>query len=256
MASVDSLVEQLRALGVVEGGVLLVHTSFRAVRPVDGGPRGLIDALLRTLGPRGTLVMPSWPEDADVLFDPNVTEAASDLGVVAQEFWRLPGVRRTFHVQAFAAVGSQARHILRDPLPLPPHIPESPVGRVHQLDGQVLLLGVNHDADTTIHLAELIAGVPYGLPHSCMAMVDGHPTRIEYLENDHCCERFKLVDGWLREAGVQSEGRVGNAMARLIRSRDIVQAVVPRLERQPLLFLHDADAGCPDCDSARASVGA
>src|SRR5262245_48830173 len=51
--------DQLRALGVEAGGVLLVHTSFRAVRPVVGGPLGLIGALRDALGHDGTLVMPS-----------------------------------------------------------------------------------------------------------------------------------------------------------------------------------------------------
>ena len=243
-------------MSVAEEGVLLVHTSFRAVRPVEGGPQGLIEALVQAVGPRGTLVMPSWPNDADELFDPSNTEAASDLGVVAQEFWRRPGARRTTHVQAFAAFGPRAEHILQDPLPLPPHIPESPVGRVHELDGQVLLLGVNHDANTTIHLAELLAEVPYGQPKTCTAVIEGRATRIEYLENDHCCERFELVDDWLRDARVQEQGTVGNAVARLSKAREIVRRVRPRLEREPLLFLHEEAAGCEECDAARASVGA
>jgi aminoglycoside N3'-acetyltransferase len=254
MVSVPTLVEQLGSLGVVRGGVLLVHTSFRAVRPVEGGPRGLIAALVQALGPDGTLVMPSWPEDADALFEPGSTEPARDLGVVARAFWRLPGVRRSPHVQAFAARGPRAEDVLRDPLPLPPHRPESPVGRVHELDGQVLLLGVDHDADTTIHLAEITAQVPYGITKTCTAIVDGRPTRVEYRENDHCCERFELVDGWLRETGAQVEGPVGNARARLCKSRDVVRAVVPRLDREPLLFLHESSAGCHECDAARASV--
>ena len=54
------IVEQLRRLGVGAGDVLLVHTSFRAVRPVEGGPAGLIDALQRSIESTGTLVMPSW----------------------------------------------------------------------------------------------------------------------------------------------------------------------------------------------------
>jgi aminoglycoside N3'-acetyltransferase len=38
----SGIAEHLRALGVRQGGVLLVHTSFRAARPVEGGPVGLI----------------------------------------------------------------------------------------------------------------------------------------------------------------------------------------------------------------------
>lgn len=247
--------EQLRSLGVREGGVLLVHTSFRAVRPVEGGPLGLIEALRASLGPDGTLVMPSWAGDDGEPFDPAVTPAARDLGVVADTFWRLPGVRRSDHSFAFAAAGPEAERVTSDPLPLPPHIRESPVGRVHELDGQVLLLGVGHDADTTLHLAELVAEVPYRVPKHLTVVRDGRPVRVEYGENDHCCQRFALADGWLRERGLQHEGRVGHAHARLAHSRDIVREAGGRLGREPLLFLHPPEAGCADCDEARASAG-
>ena len=234
--------------------MLLVHTSYRAVRPIEGGPPGLIAALRSALGPRGTLVTPSWSASDDEPFDPSTSDTPSDLGIVPSLFWRQPGVRRAAHVHAFAAAGPQAEHILRDALPLPPHIPDSPVGRVHELDGQVLLLGVNHDADTTIHLAELLAGVPYGLMKYCTVLQDGVPTRIEYRENDHCCARFRHVDGWLRARGLQREGAVGHGSARLVRSRAIVDVVVERLREDPLHFLHGPEEGCADCDAARLSV--
>ena len=41
----SEVVNQLRLLGVEEGGVLLVHTSFSAVAPIQDGPEGLIAAL-------------------------------------------------------------------------------------------------------------------------------------------------------------------------------------------------------------------
>ena len=248
------VIDQLGALGVRQGGVLLVHTSFRAVRPVEGGPLGLIEALRGALGLQGTLVMPSWAGDDDEPFDSRTTPASSDLGVVADTFWRLPGVLRSDHLQAFAAAGPEAPRITADPLPLPPHIPESPVGRVHELDGQVLLLGVGHDANTTLHLAELLAGVPYGVPRYCTVVLDGVRVGMEYRENDHCCARFALADEWLRARGLQSEGRVGHAHARLARARDIVGVTVEHLAREPLLFLHGENDGCAECDEARRSI--
>ena len=249
------LVEQLRALGVAPGGVLLVHASFRAVRPVAGGPEGLIRALRDALGPDGTLVLPSMADDDDAPFDP-ATSPATWLGAVAETFWRLPGVARSDHPFAFAAIGPRATTIVEGPLPLPPHGPASPVGRVHDLGGQVLLLGVGHDANTTLHLAEVLAEVPYGVPRHCTVRRGGRPERIDYTENDHCCARFALADDWLRAAGLQREGRVGSGHARLTRARDIVGVAVPRLRREPLLFLHPPAAGCEECDLARASVPA
>jgi aminoglycoside N3'-acetyltransferase len=168
--------------------------------------------------------MPSWSGDDDQLFEPTTTPAAPDLGIVADVFWRLPGVRRSNHCFAFAAIGARAAQITSDPLPLPPHIPASPLGRVYELNGQVLLLGVGHDANTSLHLAELLAGVPYGLRKHCTVPRDGRAVRLDYDENDHCCARFALADDWLRRDGLQAEGPVGNAHARLARARDVVTA--------------------------------
>ena len=254
IVSIAELAGQLRVLGIRPGGVLLVHTSFRAVRPVEGGPAGLIAALREALGAGGTLVMPSWTGTDEAPFDPRTTPASADLGVVADTFWRMPDVLRSAHEFAFAAAGPRAEEIVSGPLPLPPHIPESPVGRVHDLDGQVLLLGVGHDADTTLHLAELAAGVPYRIPKYITTMRDGRAVRVEYGENDHCCERFALADAWLRERGLQREGTVGHAPARLARSRDIVAVATEQLAADPLVFLHDPSAACEECEAARASI--
>ncbi len=185
---------------------------------------------------------------------PYVTLSDDDLGAVPQLFWRLPDVQRSRHVHAFAAAGPRAAFILQDPLPLPPHIPESPVGRVHELDGQVLLLGVGHDANTTIHLAEVMSAVPYGLPKHVTVLADGEPVRVDYRENDHCCRRFQLLDTWLHSARSQSHGTVGSGVARLVRAQEVTRVVCTRLERDPLVFLHAPDEGCEDCDLARASA--
>jgi aminoglycoside N3'-acetyltransferase len=248
------ITQQLRALGVKRGGILLVHTSFRAVRPVEGGPRGLIEALREVVGPEGTLVMPSWTGRDDLAFDKTSTPAAPDLGIVADTFWRMPGVLRSDHLFAFAAVGPQAERIIAGPLPFPPHRPGSPVSHVHELDGQVLLLGVGHDANTSLHLAELMADVPYRVRLHCTVLEGGQPMRIEYEENDHCCQGFAVADTWLRPLKLQSERTVGHAHARLMRSQDIVRVAMQHLAKDPLLFLHPETAGCAECDEARLSV--
>ncbi len=91
------LIGQLLNLGVTPGGVLLVHSSFRSVRPLEDGPLGLIEALRAALGPGGTLVMPSWSGLDDEPFDPATSPVTPDLGVVSDTFWRLPNVKRSAH---------------------------------------------------------------------------------------------------------------------------------------------------------------
>jgi aminoglycoside 3-N-acetyltransferase len=249
-----TLTQQLLDLGLQPGGVLLVHCAFSQVKPVEGGPLGLIKALMDGLGSSGTLVMPSMTDDDDHPFNPQQTPCAG-LGVVADTFWRQPGVLRSDSPHAFAAQGVEAARITAPHPPDIPHGLDSPVGRVYELDGQVLLLGVGHDSDTTVHLAESLAGVRYRRKKQLMLLINDQLTPLVYGEIDHCCQNFNLVDGWLEQNGLQRRGKVGHAEARLIRSRDIIKVVVDRLRKDETTFLHPAGVD-EECDEARDSLPA
>jgi aminoglycoside N3'-acetyltransferase len=248
----EDLVRELLALGVRPGGVLLVHTAFSEVRPVEDGPLGLIEALRAALGPAGTLVMPAMADDDDHAFEATASPCHA-MGVVADTFWRRPGVLRSDSPHAFAAAGPHAGDITRDQPVDIPHGPASPVGRVHDLDGQVLLLGVGHEANTTLHLAENLARVRYRRQAMAMVLVAGRATRCYYEEVDHCCENFQLMDGWLDPAGLQRRGTVGYGKARLIRARDLVRVAMAHLQDNETVFLHPRGI-CSECDEARASL--
>jgi aminoglycoside N3'-acetyltransferase len=249
-----SLKRQLRSLGVEAGGVLAVHTAFSKLAPLEGGPLGLISALRSAVGPAGTLVMPSMSDDDDHPFDPHTTPCLG-MGVVADTFWRLPGVLRSDSPHAFAAIGPKAAEITAPHPPDVPHGLGSPIDRVYQLNGQVLLLGVGHDANTTVHLAENLAGVRYGRPKYLMTRLGGQLTRLDYVEIDHCCENFRLLDQWLDPKGEQRHGIVGHGQARLASSRVIVQAALAHLARDETVFLHSPGL-CSECDEARATLSA
>jgi aminoglycoside N3'-acetyltransferase len=247
-----ALAGQILALGVEKGGVLTVHTAFSKVGPVEDGPRGLIESLQQALGPDGTLVMPSMSDDDDQLFDATATPCRG-MGVVADLFWKMPGVMRSDSPHAFAARGPRALEITA-PHPLDvPHGPDSPVGRAAALDGQVLLLGVGHDANTSVHLAENLAGVGYRVPKRLTVLRDGRPVRYAYAEVDHCCQGFARMDAWLEAEGRQRRGMVGRAESRLVRSRDVVDTALAHLRRDETVFLHPSRA-CAECDEARANM--
>jgi aminoglycoside 3-N-acetyltransferase len=251
--AVSLLTAQLQELGVARGGVLVVHTAFSKTGPVEDGPPGLIRALRAALGPDGTLVMPSMSDDDDRPFDPRTTPCRA-MGLVADTFWRMPGVLRSDSPHAFAAVGPAAARICADHPWDVPHGLNSPIGRVYELDGQVLLVGAGHDANTTIHLAEALAGVRYRLRKSLTLLEGGKPVRHAYAEIDHCCQRFNLVDEWLDAGGRQRHGRVGHGTSRLAASRDVVATVCARLGTNETVFLHPPGVD-HECDEARASIG-
>jgi aminoglycoside N3'-acetyltransferase len=251
---------QLLDVGVRPGGILLVHVAFSKVRSGALTPVDLIHALRQTLGPDGTLVMPSMSDDDDHPFDAGGTPCRG-MGIVADTFWRLPGVMRSDSPHAFAAMGPNAPEITA-PHPVDvPHGVVSPVGRVWQRDGQVLLLGIGHDANTTIHLAENMAGVRYGCEkYAIVRAPRSSPTadadgvrRVDYFEIDHCCARFALMDDWLDRKSLQRRGRVAGGDSRLMRSQDLVAEALVQLQADQTVFLHQPGE-CDECDLGRSGM--
>jgi aminoglycoside 3-N-acetyltransferase len=232
MSFAERIADDLVSLGVSGDGVLVVHTAFSAFGGLVGAPADLIAGLRIAAGPHGTVVMPSMSDDDEQPFDPQATPCAG-MGIVADTFWRMPGVIRSDSPHAFAAVGPHAAEITA-PHPIDvPHGLDSPVGRAFDLDAEVLLLGIGHDANATVHLAETVAGVRYKI--------------------DHCCANFALLDSWLEDRGHQQRGFIGDAPARLISARDVVTAALERLRENELIFLHPRGM-CAECDEARASM--
>ena len=253
MISKSELRHQLANLGVEPGGVLLVHTAFSKVKPVEDGVLGLIDALKAQLGSQGTLVMPSMSYDDEQVFDATATPCKQEVGIVADTFWRLSHVRRGDNAHAFAASGAQAA-LITAPSPLDvPHGLDSAVGRVYSLNGQVLLLGIGHDANTTIHLAENMAEVRYRLAARLRIHKDGHPVWFEFSEVNHCCQNFQKMDIWLDARGLQRRGQVGHAEARLFSSKAIVQTALEHLKLDETVFLHPRGVD-EECDAAWESL--
>ncbi|MGH8239588.1 MAG: AAC(3) family N-acetyltransferase [Steroidobacteraceae bacterium] len=252
MSFAEQIADDLVALGVSGDGVLVVHTAFSSFGGLAGMPADLIAALRMAAGTRGTVVMPSMSDDDEQPFDPQSTPCAG-MGVVADTFWRMPGVSRSNSPHAFAALGPHAAEITA-PHPIDvPHGLDSPVGRAYELDAEVLLLGVGHDANTTVHLAENVAGVRYKLPKYATVIRTGQLVRHHYREVDHCCANFALLDSWLEARGHQQRGFIAGAPARLASARDVVSAALDQLRENELIFLHPP-AVCTECDEARASM--
>jgi aminoglycoside 3-N-acetyltransferase len=175
-STVDSLVLELRTLGVRAGGTLLVHASLGALGWVCGGATAVVTALLEVLGPDGTLVVPTFTSDnrdpgawqdlpvpqawwpavrAGMLpFDPAVTPSQG-MGAIAEQVRTRPGALRSAHPQtSFAALGAHAARVTAGHDPSC-HLGErSPLARLEELDAQVLLLGVGFERCTAFHLAE------------------------------------------------------------------------------------------------------
>ncbi|MBI5545825.1 MAG: AAC(3) family N-acetyltransferase [Deltaproteobacteria bacterium] len=274
-----TLADELRRLGVPERGLLLVHSSFRALGPVDGGPEAVVGALLDAMGPAGTVMAPTfttnlidpytWPvppeerERARILadipyFDPT-TSRPHKMGIIAEALWRTPGTLRSAHpVTSWAARGTLAEALLKDQPLDDPEGRDGPVGRAWQRDAWVLLLGVEHDADTTVHLAESLLEMPH-----LEILPDRYPSRdargarvwLPVRKTTKCSDGFLGLGPHLDTAGVVRRGPTGACQSQLVRSRDVVRVAANLLRRQPTALLC-ADPDCVHCPASRRVLAA
>lgn len=201
--TVDSLAEYLSASGVEAGQAMIVHASLSKLGWTIGGGEAVIRALMNVLTPQGTLVMPAhtsdnsepaywvnppvpetwWPVIRAHMppFDAQTTPT-SYVGVVPEIFRSFPNVMRSHHpMVSFTAWGAGAQSIVGEQSLEAPLGEESPLSRLVELDGYVLLLGVDHSANTALHLAEHRARVPMETERQGSAMwVNGQRRWVQY----------------------------------------------------------------------------
>jgi len=177
------------------------------------------------------------------------------MGAIATALWRTPGARRSLHpVTSWTALGPLAEALTADHPREDPEGRDGPVGRAWSRDALVLLLGVDHDANTTIHLAESLLDMPhlYALPDRYPERTaDGEIRWRPVTKTTKCSDGFVGMGPRLEEAGVVRRGRVGDADCQLLRSRDIVRVAARLLEREPTALLC-GDAECVHCPTSRA----
>ncbi len=174
------LARELRDLGLARGDVVMVHTRMSAIGYVVGGTQTLIGALTDVVGEPGTLMAPcgwndappydftAWPQEwQDELraewpaFDAALSEADHNNGRVPEALRHWPGSVRSRHPDAsFVAVGAAADHLMAEQPWDDPHGPGSPLARLVDAGGRVLLLGAPLDTITLLHHAEALADAP------------------------------------------------------------------------------------------------
>ena len=257
LVTVESLQANFKALGVKEGMVLLVHASLSAIGWVCGGAVAVIIALQEVLGETGTLVMPthstdlsdpsqwenppvpeSWWQtirEAMPAYNPNLTPTRS-MGKIAETFRKQNSVIRSIHPQrSFCAIGPQASHII-DNHSLAFGFGEcSPLARIYDLHGFVLLLGVGHSNNTSIHLAEYRADVPTKRVVRAGAPISQMGSRIWATFDDidvDASDFDRIGADFLRsDAGrFVQRGKVGIASCQLMPQRSIVDFAVEWIE--------------------------
>jgi len=250
-----SVGEDLRRLGVRDGDVLIVHASLSSMGWVAGGAAAVVDALLQVVGPRGTVTLPAhsgdWSDPSGwanppvpkswwtqiieerPAFDPYKTPLR-EMGRVAENLLvRRDTVRSSHPLHSHMANGRFAAQTVASH-PLDDSFGDgSPLGRLYELDAKVLLIGVGHGQNTSLHLAESRARWPgkRKIEFKSRVMTSDGPMTTSWMGDDVDADDFEDLGRYLDERCEVRIGRIGQAESRLADMRSLVDAAEPWFTR-------------------------
>ena len=251
----QDILAALAKAGVVKGQTIMVHTSLGSLGFVCGGAQVVIEALLESVGSDGTIMMPTqswknldptagvhWEEPEEwwqmirdnwPAYDKDITPT-NTMGAVAEMFRKWPGTLRSNHpARSVAARGKYAEYLTSGHDLSNIFGEGSPIGKLYELDGYVLLIGVGYDKNTSLHLADVRAEYPG--KHNCTEhsaiMENGKRVWKEYSTLYVDGEDFNEIgDAFEKEYSV-SKVSLGNGNLTFMKQRELVDFAVKWIER-------------------------
>lgn len=249
------LIEGFKKLGITKGDNVIVHTSLGSLGFVCGGPQIVIEALIETVTDEGTIIMPTqswknldptsgvhWEEPEEwwpiirenwPAYDKRITPT-NTMGAVAEMFRNWPGTLRSDHpARSVAAWGANAEYIVKDHDLSDIFGPKSPIGKLYELNGKVLLIGVNYDKNTSLHLADVLADYnsKRNVNESSAIMVNGKRQWVTYETLYVDGEDFiEIGEDFEKSKHVESV-KIGNAVAKSMSQREVVDFAIKWIEK-------------------------
>jgi aminoglycoside 3-N-acetyltransferase len=244
----QAIARDLLALGVRQGGTLLVHASLRSLGLPEGvawRAESAVRGLLEALGPGGALLMPALSYETVNADSPffDVQGTPSCVGALPEYFRTRPGTLRSVHpTHSVCGLGPQAAALLTDHhLDTTPVGPRSPFTRLPQAGGQILFLGCGPRPNTSMHGVEEQAEPPYLFG----AEVDYHVTlpggaqarmRVRRHNFRGWAQRYDRAAALLGPGALQ-RGRVLQAECFLMDAAALWRAALAALQQDPLAFV-------------------
>lgn len=241
-----NLVDAFRSVGLAAGDVVLVHSALRKLGPVEGGADTVIDALLSTIGPAGTLALPTHTWKVVNAEQPVFHQALtpSNVGALTNVFRNRPGVVRGLHpTHSLAAIGPRAVELVRDhQKDNTPAAAGSPYGRLRDWGGKILIIGPGLECCTFFHGCEQWAGMPWAVSPKPIQLysITAEGEVISVPTHHHVVNtwsQYPDLEPGLLAAGAIVLGQLGDCPLRLIDARRAADFVIAQLRQDPSIIL-------------------
>ena len=234
MYTKEQLKQQLKEMGIHPTDTVLIHTSFKAVGGVEGGPDAFIDAFKEYLS-EGLFVVPThtWANVGHSQPVYKVKETVPCIGLVPRTAaFRPDGIRSLHPTHSVWATGKGAEEFVRgEENAMTP----APVGgawwKLGDVGAKVLLIGVSHNRNTFIHSVDEIAELHDRLNPNpfTVTVVDGEGKTYSHSYQPHGrtgSENFDNFEPAFLHYGAVSFGKLGDATVRVCDAAKIRDTVL------------------------------
>jgi len=249
-ATPRSIARDLRALGIEAGDRLVVHSSLSSLGWVAGGAAAVVDALLDVVGAEGTVSMPAhsgdWSDPSgwqnppvpsswwgEIIadrpaFHPYRTPLREMGSVAVNLLLRRDTLRSGHPLYSHMANGKDASEITRSHPLSDGFGDESPLGRLYDMDAKVVLIGVGHGQNSSLHLAEARAQWPgrTSVEFASKVATETGPQIVGWRAAAPDADDLERLGEHLEGRGLVTVGRVAQAETRVARLRAIVDEAV------------------------------
>ena len=236
----EDLIEHLKSIGIQKGMVLYVQSSLEYFSYICGGNRTLVEALQEVVGYDGCIVTNAFsykntdPLDRDIdRFKPYQIEIVRDAmpsfskkltpsnNKLANQMMRHEGVYRSNHpIHSFIAWGKYAK-LICDKQPLHFSLSkDSPLGKLCELNGFVLLLGIKYEGADIFKVGRVNdRDTPIRIVSSPIER-RGKKSFINMLEYDYNYKNTMEIQQMLKERQIVKETFIGRARCRLFNAKE------------------------------------
>lgn len=244
----EILIRDLKELGINTNDHLIVHSALSQIGYIASGPLGVIESLQSIVSEEGSITMPthsttltdpsywenppipeSWWEvyrQESSAFDPHSTPTEW-MGAIPELFRTLKGVKRSHHpAHSFACWGKEKSDIIDHQALTDSMGMNSPLGKLYKKNAKILLLGVDHDSNTSLHVAESISGKVSREMQGAPMIVDGEREWVEFEELAYDSCDFLMIGREFEESHQIQKGTVGLATCKLMNMKEIVDYAV------------------------------
>ncbi len=241
------LQEDFSRIGLQKGDAVLIHSSYKSMGGVDGGIETVINALLSVIGDTGTLIAPaftfSYVTEENPVF--NYREMPSCVGAISEYVRHMDGARRSINPTHSCSVIGYKRDFYvdghendRTPIGV-----NSPIYKLHEDGGKILMLGCSMNSNTSMHGVEEHFRTSYvfdDVPKKYTMVMENETYDIDYYRHyitQHGYKtKFAIVEGLLDEKTLHIDF-VHGAKSYLMDAAGLWKTATDALEGDELYFV-------------------